>query len=224
MMLVVICGASGSSLGHCTKIVLLGSSGLACGVLAFYIFALLAHAPVAQGFLWAFFVYLMALVRAGGPKYIAFYLYAVLFAFQGIYTPITESKQFDPSWLLAYFQAYAFGLAIVVAVNWIVWPYSAERELRHLLVQSLQHVSTLAHLACRTYSKEIQEDEIEVRDLLIKTIRSDYLALASHLEDCSYEVMYSRWAYADLRKMISYVKGLQQALITSSSALELIDT
>lgn len=148
----------------------------------------------------------------------------VLFAFNGIWYPIESGTPFRSSYLLSFFTAYALGLAIVVAVNLLVFPFSAERELRHVLVQSLQHVSTLAHLACKTYAKEIEEDEVEVRQLLVRTIRSDYLSLASHLEETSYETLWSRWGYEDLRRMITYVKGLQQALITSSSALELIDT
>jgi len=75
-MLVVICGAPGASCGHCLKVSLLGTAGLGCGVVGFYVLAVLSHAPVAQGFVFALFVYLMALVRAYGPKYIAFYLYA----------------------------------------------------------------------------------------------------------------------------------------------------
>lgn len=149
---------------------------------------------------------------------------SVLFAFQGIYTTATEHEVFAANWLLAYFQAYALGLVIVFAVNWVVFPYSAERELRQLLVSSLQNVAVLAHLLCKSYLRDIQDDEVEVRDLLVKTIRSDYLSLAGHLEDTSYEVIWSRWAYADLQQIIGFVKGLQQALITSSSALELIET
>ena len=61
--------------------------------------------------------------------------------------------------------AYGWGIAIALVVNLLVWPVSAERECRDLLVTSLQHVSTLAHLTCKTYAKEITKDE-EVRSFL----------------------------------------------------------
>lgn len=62
-----------------------------------------------------------------------------------------------------------------------------------------------------------------MRQLLVKTIRADYLALAARLEETSLEIALSRWSLKHYRDMISSVQGLQQALITSSSALDLID-
>jgi len=157
---------------------------------------------------------------------------------------------FDKTWFLADFEAYAWGIAIALVVNVVVYPITAERQLRKLLVTSLQHVSTLAHLSCKTYAKECSEDEAvrlslfpllsdgqrseadirlmsyisqEVRQLLIKTIRADYLALATRLQETSFEILYTRWSLKHYSDMIASVQGLQQALITSSSALDLID-
>lgn len=85
--------------------------------------------------------------------------YGILFAFGGIYYGIESESKFDKSWFLADFQAYAWGIAISLAVNFVVFPVTAESQLKQLLVTSLQHVSTLAHLSCKTYSKEITQDE-----------------------------------------------------------------
>lgn len=54
--------------------------------------------------------------------------------------PIEAPNGFDYSWLLACFEAYAWGMAIGWGVNLLVYPVSAEEELKRLLVGSL-HVS-----------------------------------------------------------------------------------
>lgn len=104
-----------------------------------------------------------------------------------------------------------------------MWPITSESELRRLLVTSLQHVATLAHLTCKTYARELDRDELDVRQVLVKELRSDYLALSARLEETSYEVVLSSWSLAQYANMIRAVQGLQQALITASSAMDLID-
>ncbi|KAM0793227.1 hypothetical protein ACM66B_000693 [Microbotryomycetes sp. NB124-2] len=222
-ILVVVAGFPGKTVGGCMQALGLGTAGLASGVCAYAILAALCRAPVAQGFVWAFYVYLMACVRYKGAKYISNYLYGILFAFNGIYDPILSNRTFDRSWLLANFAAYAWGIAIAFVVNLVVWPVTSEQELRRLLVQSLHHVSALAHLTCKTYAREILESEIEVRRLLVQTIRTDYLALSARFDEAGWELPFSRWLYSDWKQMIARVQGLQQALITSASALEAMD-
>ncbi|KAK4054888.1 hypothetical protein OIV83_000812 [Microbotryomycetes sp. JL201] len=222
-VLVVVAGFPGKTVGGCMQALGLGTAGLVCGVVAYGILAALCRAPVAQGFIWAFYVYLMACVRYKGAKYISCYLYAVLFAFNGIYDPILGDRTFDRSWLLSNFAAYAWGIAIVFIINLVVWPVTSEQELRRLLVQSLHHVSALAHLTCKTYAREVLEPEIEVRRLLVHIIRTDYLALAARFDEAGWELPWSRWTFNDWKQMIARVQGLQQALITSASALEAMD-
>ncbi|GAA5951640.1 hypothetical protein JCM21900_000535 [Sporobolomyces salmonicolor] len=222
-VLVIVGAYPGSPMGKCFQALLLGGAGLSCGVLVYAILGWCSHSPTGQGFVFALYVYLSALVRFSGAKYISFYLYGVLFAFNGIYTSIISGHRFDKQWLVAELEAYAWGMAIALCVNLLVWPITSEQELRKLLVTSLQHVSTLAHLSCKTYAKEINEDEIEVRQLLVRTIRSDYLALTARLDETSLEVLYTRWSLKHYSDMISAVQGLQQALITSSSALDMMD-
>ncbi|GAA5922333.1 uncharacterized protein JCM15063_003269 [Sporobolomyces koalae] len=222
-VLVIVGAFPGSPMGKCFQAVILGSAGLGLGVLVYAILGEAGASPTGQGFVFALFVYLLALVRFSGAKYISFYLYGILFAFGGIHYGIESGRNFDKTWFLADFEAYAWGLAISLAVNVLVFPITAERELKKLLVTSLQHVSTLAHLSCKTYAKECSDDEMEVRQLLIKTIRSDYLALTARLEETSLEILFTRWSLKHYSDMIASVQGLQQALITSSSALDLID-
>lgn len=182
-----------------------------------------AHAPTAQGFVFAAWVYCAALVRYGGPKYIPFYLYGVLFAFNGIYRSINVGG-FDRQLLLADFISYAWGLAIALGVNILILPTTAESQLRSLLVTSLQHVATLAHLTCKTYARELDAEESEVRHVLAKSLRSDFLALDAQLDEVKYETTFSRYSLRHFREMIAAVQALQQALITASSAIDLIDS
>jgi hypothetical protein len=132
-------------------------------------------------------------------------------------------------WLLAYFQAYAWGIAFGLGVNLLVLPVSSETELRSLLTRrvsitfaeslaeltlvhysSLQHVSTLSHLACKTYTKDIAPDEQEVRHLLVQTIRNDFYSLTARLDEASYEIRFTQFDMSDYRAIIDRVRGLQQ--------------
>ena len=173
--------------------------------------------------MFAAWVYLAALVRFGGPKYISFYLYGVLFSFNGIHRTITTGE-FRRELLLADFIAYAWGIAIALGVNVLVFPTTAEEQLRSLLVTSLQHVATLAHLTCKTFARELDAEESEVRQVLAKSLRSDYLALDAQLDEMKYELAVSKYSLRHFRDMIGAVQALQQALITSSSATDLIDS
>lgn len=124
--------------------------------------------PTSQGFIFAIWVYLAALVRFGGPTYISFYLYGVIFSFNGIYGTLLYGR-FDKGFFLANFEAYAWGIAIAFAVNVLVLPMTSEHELRRLLVTALEHVSALTHLTCKAYARELEEDEV-VRHALPLTL------------------------------------------------------
>lgn len=65
-----------------------------------------------------------------------------------------------------------WGFAIVLGVNILVFPISSEYQLRELLVLSLEHVSTFAHLIAKTYDLQISDEERVVRDALNQTVRT----------------------------------------------------
>ncbi|KAK4703838.1 hypothetical protein P7C70_g2376, partial [Phenoliferia sp. Uapishka_3] len=67
-------------------------------------------------------------------------------------------------------------------------------------------------------------DHVDVRNLLAKSIRHDFAALTARLDEASFEICYSKWSMDDYRRMIICVQGLQQALITSTSALDLMNS
>ena len=63
----------------------------------------------------------------------------------------------------------------------------------------------------------------QVWKLLSSTIRHDYGVLNVLLDQTSYEIVYSKFGIVEYRQIIATLQSLQQALISSSSALELID-
>ncbi|KAM0755341.1 hypothetical protein T439DRAFT_1000 [Meredithblackwellia eburnea MCA 4105] len=227
-IMVVVVGGPGRTLGGCVHNLLLGAMGLAVGVAAFAILEVLGRAgsPVGQGFVFALLMYLVALVRFQGPKWISFYLFSALFAIQGIYTSVDENEDRGQpfSWLLAYFQAYTWGFAIVLAAN-LAFPDAAESQLRRQLVSSLNHLCTLSHLTCKAFALECSEDEKQVRQHLLRLVRQDFTSLVAKLEDeVSFEINFTRWKVEDYRNMIEKVRAVQLGLITASSAIETIDT
>lgn len=89
--------------------------------------------------------------------------------------------------------------------NTVILPISSERQLRELLVSSLQRVATLSHLIAKvrhyalllaslrtdyrqTYVLDISDEEKEVRDLLNQSIRQDFAFLSQKLNETSLEV------------------------------------
>lgn len=216
LLLVVIVGESGNSLGACARAIIYGTAGISGGIVLFTILAQLGqhfvqralesladwldvHAgaqPAAQGIIFAVGVYLAALVRFDGNKWISFYLVrshplhetqstdlplrmqlGILFSFQGIYQTIvrptgTNDLSFSSASLASYVETYFWGLAIALVSNVLVWPISAEYECRELLVTSLQHLSILAHLTCKTHDKSIDLGEAVRTIHRVKLVRS----------------------------------------------------
>lgn len=60
--------------GKSLQAIVLGMAGLALGVFVYALLGLASDSPTGQGFIFAAFVYLLALVRYSGAKYISFYL------------------------------------------------------------------------------------------------------------------------------------------------------
>ncbi|GAA6036661.1 hypothetical protein JCM8097_001282 [Rhodosporidiobolus ruineniae] len=216
-ILITIAGQPGLSVGACWDQAIYGALGVGVGGACFVLLAKIGS-RVGQGFVLAAFVYLLALVKAQSMKYFAFALLAIILAFSGIYTSIL-SGGFVPEYLEAYLEAYLWGFAIVLVVNLLVFPHSSEKELRELLVLSIEHISTFSHLIAKTYSLEITEDEKKVRDGLAASIRADMGLLNQKLATTSVEVNYSRWSMADYSLAIAKVRAIQRGLITSFSSL-----
>ncbi|KAG8708233.1 hypothetical protein FRC09_001365, partial [Ceratobasidium sp. 395] len=158
-ILIVIAGTPGKSVGACLTATFFGILGVCIGSLNFLILAKLGHVPVAQAVVFTIMVYLLALIKAQGLKYFGFSLLAILMSFNGVYTSIMLGAGFNATYLKAYIEAYLWGSAIVLFVNIFIFPLSSERELRQLLVMSLEHVATYSHLLSKTYTLTITDEE-----------------------------------------------------------------
>jgi hypothetical protein len=113
----------------------------------------------------------------------------ILFSFQGIYQTIvpptgTNNLSFSSASLASYVETYFWGLAIALFANALVWPVSAEYECRELLVTSLQHLSILAHLTCKTHDKSIDLGEAVRSSLGLIGLETDDV-LCRKCEICS---------------------------------------
>ncbi|KAF8488906.1 hypothetical protein JB92DRAFT_1405681 [Gautieria morchelliformis] len=219
MMIIVIAASPGKSIGACFQAVVLGLSGVSLGCVGFVILAKLNPWPVAQGVVFAVMIYLMALVKAIGQRWFGFSLLFILQSFNGIYTSYLLGGVFSPLYLKAYYEAYLWGGVIVLAVNWLVFPKSSERELRQTLVVSLEHIGTFAHLLAKAYTLDISEEEEAARQHLSRTIRADFGYLTQLIEETTIEINYSRFSLGDYQCFVTRTRSLQQALITAHSSL-----
>lgn len=176
MVVVSIAGTPGNSVGAAIDQFILGGSGVGLGGLFFLILAKLAPWPVPQAVVFWFMVYFLALIKAQGIRYFAFSLLAILVTFSGIYTPLVSANGgFEPRYLQSYLLAYAWAFALVLFINIFIFPVTSERELRELIVQSLERISTFTHLISKTYSLEISQEERAARDALGQPIRADFV-------------------------------------------------
>lgn len=120
-------------------------------------------------------------------------------------------------------RADCFGFALVLSINILIFPFSSERELRELLVLSLEHISTFTHLIAKTYSLEITEEERALRDSLNQSIRADYGLLVVKTAQAGLEVNWTRWAMSDYSRMTAKIKQMQQGSITCYSSLVVME-
>ncbi|CUA67618.1 putative polyketide synthase 3 [Rhizoctonia solani] len=220
-VLIVIAGTPGKSVGACLTATFFALLGVSIGALNFLILAKLGHEPVAQAVVFAVMVYLLALIKAQGLKYFGFSLLAILMSFNGIYTSIMLGNGFNSTYLIEYIKSYLWGSAIVLFVNIFVFPISSERELRQLLVMSLEHVATYSHLLAKTYTLSITDEERDARARLAQTIRADFGLLTMKMAETSAEINWSRWSMDDY---LVFVAKTRASLITSHTSISNIHT
>ncbi|KAH7337158.1 hypothetical protein B0J17DRAFT_666475 [Rhizoctonia solani] len=164
-------------------------------------------------------VYLLALIKAQGLKYFGFSLLAILMSFNGIYTSIMLGHGFNATYLKEYIISYMWGSAIVLFVNLSVFPVSSERELRQLLVISLEHVATYSHLLAKTYTLTLTDEERDARARLAQTIRADFGLLTMKMAETSAEINWSRWSMDDYLVFVAKTRAVQLSLITSHTSI-----
>lgn len=104
-VLITIAGQPGLSVGACWDQAFFAALGVGLGGGAFAILAKLGHSQVAQGFVFAVFVYVAALVKAQSIRYFGASLLFIILAFSGIYASILSHGNFVPEYLEAYLES-----------------------------------------------------------------------------------------------------------------------
>lgn len=104
---------------------------------------------------------------------------------------VNNGNAFLPTYLLADAASYLIGLAIAIAVNFLVFPTTSEKELRQMLVTSLSHVAELSGLIAKAYAMIAMESEMEKGEVLMQIMQADFVALNRILEDTGVEVNWS---------------------------------
>ncbi|KAG8991645.1 hypothetical protein FRB93_002632 [Tulasnella sp. JGI-2019a] len=193
MMLVIVAGMAGKSVGSVCINILFAMTGVLVGCLNFLVLAKLSHATVGQAFYFAFVVYVLAYIKARKPAMFSFSLLGILMSFNGVYNGYLVGKKFDHLYMLSYFYAYLWGAAIVLFVNIFVFPVTAERELRELMVLSLEHLETFGLLIYKSYTMNISLEDKALRDSLAQSIRADFGRMSGKLAESALEVNWSRF-------------------------------
>ena len=229
--ILVVIVSHGSSVGSTVRNSLSSLCGLLAGIAAFVVLAKIPS-PVAQGAVWTVFVAIIAFVRSFGLRFRPFFLVAVLFAFQGsvlcslVYefrSPRSSSDYLTRRIytttplrsLLAFVKSYALGIAIPFVCN-LVFPVTSHHNLHVEIVHGLENISSLAHLILKSFSKQIDLEEIQLRDHLTLAIRDDFLRLSVCLEETTMEVSYSRMSAQENRDAVNLIRGMQQVSTPST--------
>ncbi|KAG8888779.1 hypothetical protein FRB98_006791 [Tulasnella sp. 332] len=223
MFIITIAGQPGKTVGLALYSLALAGSGILIGCLNFYILAKLAHATVGQAFVFAFMVYVLAWIKSLGPQYFAFSLLAILMSFNGIYTSSVLGGKFDKRYLFAYLESYMWGMAITAFVSLCVFPVTAEKELRKVLIVSMEHLETFGMLISRSYLMIITPEEKILRDSVAQTIRADFGLLNQKLNETTLEINWSMWSLEDYRVIIGKIRAVQQALISAHSSVQVLE-
>ncbi|KAH9456906.1 hypothetical protein Pst134EA_020814 [Puccinia striiformis f. sp. tritici] len=219
-VLITIIGFPGWSVDASLIAVFSSMLGAAIGGFNFFILAKLAPYPVAQAVVFFPIVYILGLLKTKSPMYLIFSLICVSMSWNGVYTSTSSpTRQFSPDLLKSFLQSFAWGGAIVVLVNMLIFPHSSEAELRTTLVHSIGHIRTFAYLIKKTYWCTITDEESKVRDNLVQLIRADFNILQAKLDRTFFGITYSKWSGDDYKKMIQITKSMQQSLISTQSNL-----
>lgn len=139
-------------------------------------------------------------------------------SFNGIYTSLNTGG-FDAKYLEEYLKTYCWGSVIILAVNFVVFPLTSEKEIRQTLITSLEHISESLHLLAKGYTFELTDEERVTRDLLAQRLRQDFSTLNQKIDDTFVEINFSRHSTKDYQCFITRIRRIQQNLITAHSSI-----
>ncbi|CAG8528367.1 538_t:CDS:10 [Ambispora gerdemannii] len=122
-------------------------------------------------------------------------------------------EYFDQIQLKETLIAFLLGLALSLVINLLLWPDSAEFELRRQLIRSLDNINTFNNLNIKSYLLTIAPSEKEHRDDLAHSIRADVQTLSTLLRTADSEISYSEFSLKEYTGFVAQIKRLQQYLL-----------
>ncbi|KAG9293273.1 hypothetical protein G9A89_010644 [Geosiphon pyriformis] len=163
-------------------------------------------------------IYGVSVIRALIPKLFLFCLLVCLTSFQGVSNALINDK-FDHEQLRDSTIGYLIGSGIALLINILIWPDSAESELRIKLMDSLDNLSTFNTLMIKTYLLTLTEEDKHARDKIAKVVRQDIATLMRMLDEADCEITYSEFSMKNFKGWVSKIKRLHQFLLALHSNL-----
>ncbi|CAG8544133.1 7075_t:CDS:10 [Ambispora leptoticha] len=101
----------------------------------------------------------------------------------------------------------------VITINLLLWPDSAENELRRKLICALDNINTFNNLNIKSYLLSITTSEKQRRNDLARSIRADVQTLSTLLQTADSEISYSEFSLKEYASFVAQIKRLQQYLL-----------
>ena len=115
------------------------------------------------------------------------------------------NNTFSSTYLLEYLKSYAWGAAIVLAVNILIFPRTSERELRSTIMTSLEHLATFAALIGKAYTLTGTAEDKAARELLSQTVKADFTFLTQKIDETSIEINWSRYSMEGKNSPVNFL-------------------
>ncbi|KAI8459222.1 hypothetical protein BY996DRAFT_4098727 [Phakopsora pachyrhizi] len=180
------------------------------------------EAPAAQAVILFLITYTMGIIKTIHINYYVMSLVVVLMTWNGVYVSfITDAKsKFPVEHLKSIALAYLCGAVITLVVNLLIFPRSAEKELRTTLVKSLESLKCFVQTFENIHIFQISEDQIKKLHGLTQSIRNDSNELQAQFDQTFIDISFSRMSFSDYEEIVKQTRFLQRWVLSGFSTLE----
>ncbi|KAI8459218.1 hypothetical protein BY996DRAFT_4098566 [Phakopsora pachyrhizi] len=206
----------------CLQFSLLGIVGIGIGSLTFFLVQVFNEIPVVQAVILFLTTYFMGILKSIHDNIFFMSLVVVLMTWSGIYVSfITDVKtKFPVEHLKSIVLAYLCGAVITLVVNLLIFPRSAEKELRTTLVKSLESLKSIVQIFENIYIFQISEDQIKKLHGLTQSIRNDSNELQAQFDQTFIDISFSRRSFSEYEEIVKQTRNLQRWILLGFSTLE----
>ncbi|KAI8830862.1 hypothetical protein BJ741DRAFT_618116 [Chytriomyces cf. hyalinus JEL632] len=214
-------------------ILFLISVGISSGLWAVVILAA-GYSHLAMGAVFFIVTYLFSIPRAMNPaRYFAFSLNGPVFVFTAIQTTqsafgpnSSDGNLFDYRFMISNLYSYLVGVGICLAVNVLVWPNFAERNLQTQFEEALTEISALTAsivlaLDDRNTAPESREAAKFERQSRVLTLNQLVTAIRATLDGAAAEISYSKYSLMDYKNMFVLLGRLAGILSSVVNVIEI---